>query len=240
MRRRTLPPTEELLAQLAEAGATDAPTTAPDPTMLQGLLDMAAYVAEHRKQVAFPDFHWDDPGFVSTDAKVRFRFAYTTLPGATADAVKWCLEGNLDRILDGRTLLAIDARTSGIREFELNHHLFGEVTLFSFPHRPLESADPRIDTAREAGWTRVLKEHNLIPGRGMVVLDEHQGILLRDDRLRDLVGLLILYETGNIELVWNPFVRPDANDPEFQYWLSWGPGSAPSEWRRVFEARENE
>lgn len=239
MRTRGLPSVDALLAELAEHGVADAPREAPDPDALRGLLDMAAFVAMHRKRVRFPDFHWDAPAFVAEDAKVTLRFAYARLPGAGEDALRWALGGSLDRLRDGRTLLALDARATGVKEFDLGHALYGQVTLFQFPHKPVESADPRVHDAQARGWTKVLKEHNLLPGRGIVVLDEHQGLLLRDERLADVVGFLVLFPTGHTSLWWNPFVRADANDPELQHWTAWGPGTGPpSAWREVLRVDE--
>lgn len=234
MRRREVPPLDELLAALAEAGVADAPREAPDHEALRGLLDMALWAAELRKRVSFPDFSWSDPRFVATDDKATLEFAYTRLPGATLDAIRLCLEGNLDRMRGGRTLLAIDARGRDVREFDLGHALYGRVTLFQHPHKPSESADPRIDAAREAGWARTLKEHNLLPGRGIVVLDEHQGLILRDERFRAILGFLVLFDTGHTTLWWNPFAH--GADAELQYWPAWGPGAPASAWREVFRA----
>lgn len=222
-----MPPVEQLLEELA---LDDAPRDAPDPFALQGLLDMAAYVADHKKRVAFPAFTWADPRFVSTDAKVTLTFAYAELVTDAATT----LAANLDR-LGERTLLALDARRSRAREFDLGHALYGEPTLFQFPAKPAEPADPRIDAAREAGWTPTLKAHNLLPGRGIVVLDEHQGLLLRDERFRDVLGLLVLFEDGQTELWWNPFAR--SADADLQHWRAWGPGTGPaSGWKERFYA----
>ncbi|HVM45123.1 MAG TPA: hypothetical protein VM582_04240 [Candidatus Thermoplasmatota archaeon] len=235
MRRRTLPPVDELLAALAEAGVADAPAEGPDATMLQGLLDMALYVAEHKKSISFDGFTWADPAFVATDAKVTLRFAYGELVGDVA----MTLAANLPRLAGERTLLALDARRAGAREFTLGHALYGEPTLFQFPSRPVEPADPRIDAAREAGWTPTLKAHNLLPGRGIVVLDEHQGLLLRDERFADVFGFLVLFDTGQTELWWNPFAR--GADAELQHWRAWGPGTGPaSGWRERFYAEPGE
>lgn len=241
MRRRALPSVDELLAALEEHGVADAPREGPDEESLRGLLDMALWAADLRKEVSFPGFHWSDPGFVARDAKATLRFAYAALPGATPDALAWALEGNLPRFAgEGMTLLALDAHATQAREYEVAHRLYGEVTLFSFPHRPAEPADPRIHEARERGWTRVLKENNLLPGRGIVVLDEHQGLLLTDDRLRELPGVLLLLPDGHTSLLWNPFARAEKNDPELQYWPAWGPGTAPTEWREVLRVGEPE
>lgn len=237
VRSRAIPPAEELLAALEEAGHTDAPREGPNDAMLRGLLDMALFVAEHKKRVSFEGFRWSDPCFASIDAKVTLRFAYAEL----VTDIPTTLAANLERVKDGRTLLAIDAHATNAREFDLSHPLYGEVTLFQWPAKPPQSADPRIDAARERGWVKTLKDHNLLPGRGIVVLDEHQGILLRGDATRDLVGLLVLMPSGHTNLWWNPFVREDANDPDLQYWLAWGPGTAPaSGWRHVFEAERND
>lgn len=198
--------------------------------MLQGLLDMALWAAEHKKRVSFPAFTWSDPGFLAQDARVALRFAYAEIAG---DA-PMTLAANVDR-MGARTLLAIDARRAKAREFDVAHALYGEPTLFQFPTKPVEAADPRIDAAREAGWTPTLKAHNLLPGRGIVVLDEHQGLLLRDARFEALLGVLLLFETGQTELWWNPFAR--AADPDLQHWRAWGEGTGPaSGWREQFYA----
>lgn len=240
VRRRVVPEVGQLLEELA---AEDAPQEAPDPFALQGLLDLAAYVADHKKRVSFPGFSWADPRFVSTDAKVTLTFAYAELVGdialdasAAASAPRFAaattLAANLDR-LGERTLLALDARRSKVREFDLGHALYGEPTLFQFPTKPAEPADPRVDAAREAGWTPTLKAHNLLPGRGIVVLDEHQGLFLRGERLGDVLGVLVLFENGQTELWWNPFAR--GADPDLQHWRAWGPGTGPaSAWREQF------
>jgi hypothetical protein len=231
-RTRTLPPLDELLAGLREAGVEDAPTEGPDPAALQGLLDLALYVAEHRKRVSFPGFTWDDPAFVVEDAKMRMRVAYVKLPdaGALADTVR----AHLVRASEGNALLAVDAHATTLREFDAVHDLYGRVTLFEFRTRVPESADLRVDAARERGWAKTLKEHNLLPGRGLVILDEHQGILLREDAFAKLMGLVLLMPDGNTLLMWNPFVEADRNDSEVQYWLGWGPGTGrSSEWREL-------
>lgn len=219
---------------------TDAPRDGPDPEALRGLLDLALFVAEHKKKVSFPGFHWGDPRFTVADARTTLEVAYASLAGEGEDALRWTLEGNLDRVRGGRTLLALDAHATTAREFELGHALYGRVTLFSWPTKPAEPADPRIDAAREKGWAKVLKEHNLLPGRGIVVLDEHQGLLLREPRYEELLGILLLLPDGQTTLWWNPFVRADANDPEMQFWLTWGAGTSPaSGWREVFRAEDS-
>jgi len=234
VRRRALPPLEELHAALAEAGVTDAPHEAPDEESLRALLDMALYAAEVKKRVSFPDFRWSEPGFTAHDARITLRFAYAELVGDIAQT----LEANLPR-LGPKTVLAIDAHRRNVREFEIQHDLFGRVTLFQWPRKPVESADPRIHDARDAGWTPTLKEHNLLPGRGIVVLDEHQGILLRSERLRALLAVLILFENGQTRLWWNPFA--EGADPELQHWLAWGAGTGPaSAWREQLYVEEKE
>lgn len=233
-RHRTLPSVEALLAGLADAGVEDAPREGPDEETLKGLLDLALFVAEHRKRVSFPGFRWDDPRFRVADARTTLDVAYATLAGDSEDAVRWTMEANLPRAGDGRTLLALDAHTTRAREFEIGHALFGRVTLFAWPTKPPEPADPRIDAAREKGWAKVLKEHNLLPGRGIVVLDEHQGLMLRDARYDSLLGLLLLLPDGGTPLWWNPFVRAEHNDAEMQFWLTWGAGTQPaSGWREL-------
>jgi len=237
VRHRPLPTLDELHAGLAEAGVADAPRDAPDEASLRALLDMALFVAEHRKRILFPGFSWSDPGFLAKDAKVELRFAYARLDGDDADALVRAIDANLARANDGRTLLALDAHRTNAREFELGHALYGKVTLFQWPTKPPEPADPRIDALLAQGWAKTLKTHNLLPGRGIVVLDEDQGLYPRDERLRALVGVLLLLPSGQTELWWNPFA--DRADPDLQYWLSWGEGTGvASGWKQVFEARE--
>lgn len=233
MRHRALPGLEELHASLLEAGVTDAPREGPDDASLRALLDLALFVAEHKKKVSFEGFTWSDPGFSVADAKVTFRVAYAVL----ADGVEATLLANLSR-LGPRTLLALDANRTDVREFDLGHVLYGGVTLFQWPTKPVESADMRVMDAMEKGWARTLKEHNLVPGRGIVVLDEHQGLLLRDERMKAFVGMLILLPDGQTRLWWNPFC--DGADSELQYWLTWGSGTGPaSAWREAFYVEES-
>lgn len=233
-RTRALPPVAHLLAELAEQGVDDAPREGPDEESHKGLLDLALWLAEHRKRVAFPGFSWDDPRFVASDAKVSLEVAYVAL--GPQDDFAGTLRAHLPRVARGRALLAVDAHASRLREFDAGHDLYGQVTLFARPGKPYESADPRVDAARERGWVKTLKEHNLLPGRGLVVLDEHQGLLLREEAFASLLGLLLLLPDGHTNLWWNPFVEAERNDSELQYWLAWGEGrGSSSEWRTVLE-----
>ena len=218
----------------------DAPREGPDEEVLQGLLALALHPAEAQKRVRFPGFSWAAPAFVAEDRRVSLRFEHARLAARDEDGVRAFLLGSLPRLggRDPPALLAIDARPSGLAEFQLAHLLYGEVTLFAHRARPHEPMDARIHDAREKGWTPTLKEHNLLPGRGLVVMDEHQGLLLREPRLDALPGVLLLTAAGTVHLWWNPFAR--RADPELQHWLAWGAGAGgPSEWRRVFEARRD-
>lgn len=241
VRSRPLPPLDELLQGLAEEGVTDAPAEG-EPEALRGLLLMALHVAEHRKQVRFPGFTWDAPSFTVQDAKTTLRVHYVRAPAAaTLQDVDALLRASLPRVAQGHDLLGLDLHGTALREFEVTHHLYGSVTLFAWPHKPAESADHRIDAAREAGWVKTLKEHNLLPGRGIVVLDENQGILLRDPAFKDLLGLMTLLPTGQVHLLWNPFVDPARATSEIQYWLAWGPGTgSSSEWRELIHVHEGD
>lgn len=241
MRERRIPSVDELRGFLAEAGVTDAPAEAPDDAHLQGLLALALHVADCQKAVSFDGFTWAEPGFAAKDARVTFRFAYERMSASREGDVRAFLLAAMPRVGAPHTLLALDARPSGLREFELGHHLYGGVTVFQHRRRPHESADPRIHRAQDAGWTPTLKEHNLVPGRGLVVLDEHHGLLLREPWLDGLQGLLVLLASGETRLWWNPFAT--RGDPEMQHWLAWGRGmGAPSEWREMLhvERRDEE
>lgn len=204
---------------------TDAPD-AGDEQALQGLLFCAAEVAQRQKVVSFDGFSWDEPAFFAKDPKFTLRFRFVEFAGSTRDELLAALAPKREG-----EFLAVDARRSPLKEFEIAHLLFGEVTLFNFPSRPVESADPRIHAAREAGWTPTLKEHNLLPGRGIVVLDEHQGLLLREPSLEALRGLFIMKGIHHFHLWLNPVAR--GADADLQYWLSWGKGGPASEWREL-------
>lgn len=220
-----LPPVDELLAELREAGVSGAPDTG-DERALQGFLFCAAEVAQRQKQVGFEGFSWDEPTFSAKDSKMTLRFRFVEFAGSTREELLAALAPKREG-----ELLAVDARNSPLKEFEIAHMLFGEVTLFDFPRRPVESADPRIHAAQEAGWTPTLKEHNLLPGRGIVVLDEHQGLLLREPSFESLRGLFILKGLHHFHLWLNPVAK--GADPDLQYWLSWGKGGPASAWREV-------
>lgn len=211
----------------------DAPQTGPISDALQGLLALATPIAECMKRVSFPAFTWEAPEFVAEDARVRLRFPFARLTAPGVDALRAVLDANAGRLAGERALLALDARASGMPEFELTHALYGSVTLFAHRVRPFESADPRVHAAQEAGWSPTLKEHNLLPGRGLVVKDEDQGLYLRDEKMRDVLGVHVLLASGETKLLWNPFAR--LADAELQYYLAWGDGSrGASEWREQF------
>jgi len=238
MRRRPIPHPQESLDNLREAGSTDAPTEGPE-AHLTGLLDLAAYVAEHKKAVSFPDFSWQTPHFHVDDDKAHVRIDYAPLDSlpdleATLQHANDLPAGQAPGDQARYHLLALDLHTSPhITEFQLTHHLYGEITLYHYPHRPPHPADPRIDEAREMGWAKTLKDHNLLPGRGIVVHDEHHGLFLTQPRLTArLQGVLALFADGHTGLYWNPF--SDApNEAEMQYWLAWGMGAPASEWKQV-------
>lgn len=242
VRHIPLEPVDELQALLDEAGVEDYPMAhGPHEDSLQGVLAFALFLAERQKRVDFAGFAWDDPRMVSRDARVDITMLYARLDGRTPEAVAVALDEALARPHPPMSMVALDARASGITEFELAHHLYGEVTLFSWPSKPPHPRDPRIEHARERGWARTLKDHNLLPGRGIVVLDDHQGLLLTDPNLEDLVGVAVLLPTNHIVTMLNPFARDDRNEAELQHWLAWGPGTAASEWRVVLDvARERE
>lgn len=217
-----LPDAEALRLALADSGVEDAPTEG-DPAALQGLLFLAAHLVDRLKEVSFPDFAWSDPGFVATDAKTTIPLAYATLKDAR-DATQTLA-------LRSPRLVALDARPSGLREFELAHLLYGRPTIYSKPHKPRKPRDDRIERAREAGWAKTLKDHNLLPGRGLAVHDEDQGLFLSDPDLETCPGVLVLLAGGDVHLWWNPFAK--GGDSELQYWLQWGRGVAASEWKEM-------
>lgn len=225
---RPLPAPDALLQSMREAGVTDAPTEG-DEHALQGMLWMAGYLMERQKRVSFPGFSWGDPRFSVTDGKVTMEVSYAPL--ANAGSLRDTLIAAARRVkVPG--LIGLDARASGLREFELEHLIYGQVTLFSWPHKPPEPMDRRIHEAQAKGWSRTLKTHNLLPGRGIVVLDEHGGLLLTEPALSALPGIVVLLAGGETQLWWNPFC--EGLDPEMEHYLAWGAGTGKaSEWREV-------
>lgn len=229
---RPLPPVDQLLAELELAGVTDAPREGPED-QLQAILFVAAELTVRHKRVSFADFSWDDPRFEAIDEKVRVPIALATLPH---DDVRNVLLANAGRV-SPPGLLLLDARASPLREFELEHRIYGEVTLYSFPHKPPLSKDPRVLAAREAAWGQTLKVHNILPGRGIVVRDEEQGLFLREPKLHKLAGVLLVHRSDEMLLWWNPFC--EGLDSELQYWLQWGKGAVgASEWRELLHVDE--
>jgi hypothetical protein len=232
-RDRPLPPVDELLAELEAAGVTDAPREGPED-QLQAMLFAAAELAVRHKRISFADHSWDDPRFAAIDDKVRIDVALATLQH---DDVTNVLLANASRVAPPGLLL-LDARSSPLREFELEHRIYGEVTLSSFPHKPQMPKDPRVAAAREAGWGQTLKHHNLLPGRGIVVRDEQHGAFLHEPALSRLAGVLVVHRSDEMLLWWNPFCV--GLDSELQYWLQWGRGSAAaSEWRELLRVDED-
>jgi hypothetical protein len=229
---RPLPPAETLRLALASEGVAAPPHG--DEDAAQGLLFLAAHLVERQKRISFADFSWDDPRFVAEDDKVRVELPYARL--GAEETLRGRLLAEMPR-LRGVSCLALDARDSDAKEYQMEHELYGEVTLSSWPHKPAMPKDPRIAAAREAGWGKTLKEHNLLPGRGIVVRDDEQGLLLTEPALARLPGVLLLLRSGEVHLWWNPFCA--GLDSEMQYWFQWGDGSAPaSGWREVMRVED--
>ncbi len=226
---------------LAEHGVDNVPTEAPSDEELQGVLAFALHLAERHKSVDFTDFDWDAPSLISKHTKTTMSLPYVPLRGRDAGDVSDAFERALSKPGGVPRLLALDARPSGLSEFEVGHILYGEVTLFSWPSKPPRSRDPRIEVAAESGWVETLKDHNVLPGRGIVVLDDDHGRYLTDPSLEDALGALVLFENGHIATMLNPFTRDSLNDPELQHWLSWGKGGPASEWQTVLDvSKEND
>jgi len=217
-----LPDARALHEALVRVGVTDAPAHG-DPEALQGLLYLAAHLHDRQKRVSFPGFSWDAPRFQAADDKLAVELAYARLHRA-ADLADALASG-------GGRLVALDARPSGLKEYELTHLLYGTPTLHPRRGSAREARDDRVERARERGWAKTLKEHNLLAGRGLVVLDEDQGLYLSDPGMERVPGCLALLAAGDVHLLWNPFAL--GGDSEMQYWLAWGRGQASSEWREM-------
>ena len=217
-----LPDARALHEALVRVGVTDAPDHG-DPDALQGLLFLAAHLHDRQKRVSFPDYAWEAPRFRAADEKTTVELAYARLqrPGDLAGVLA----------SGGGRLVALDARPSGLKEYELTHLLYGTPTLHPRRGSAPDPRDDRVERARERGWAKTLKEHNLLAGRGLVVLDEDQGLYLSDPEMERVPGCLVLLAGGDVHLLWNPFAL--GGDSELQYWLAWGKGQASSEWREM-------
>lgn len=217
-----LPDPRALHEALLRVGVTDAPAHG-DPDALQGLLFLAAHLHDRQKRVSFPGFTWDGPRFLAEDDKVSVELSFARLDRA----------GDLADVLasgEGR-LVALDARPTGLKEFEFTHLLYGTPTLYTRRGAAKEARDDRIDRAREAGWAKTLKDHNLLAGRGLVVHDDDQGLFLSDPEMERVQGTLVVLAHGDVHLLWNPFAV--GGDSEMQYWLAWGRGQSASEWKEM-------
>lgn len=224
-----VPDARALLEALALVGVSDAPTEG-DPDALAGLLFLAAWLHDRQKAVSFEGFSWESPRFTAADEKVTVELEHATLAHASDLAGALC---------HGPRITALDARPSGLKEFELGHLLYGTPTMYARRGAAKEARDGRIDTAREAGWAKTLKDHNLLAGRGLVVHDDDQGLFLSDPETEDVPGVLALLASGDVVLWWNPFA--EGSDAEMQYWLSWGRGLPASQWREMVSyGREDE
>ena len=216
-----VPDARALQEALALVGVNDVPSDG-DPDALAGLLFLAAWLHDRQKVVTFGDFSWESPRFEAADDKVTVELEHSTLvrPSDLAGA-----------LAHGPRLTALDARPSGLKEFELGHLLYGTPTMYPRRGAARDARDGRIDLAREAGWAKTLKDHNLLSGRGLVVHDDDQGLFLSDPETEDVPGVLALLASGDVVLWWNPFAR--GADSEMQYWLSWGRGLPASQWREM-------
>lgn len=207
---------------------------------LASLLAFSLFYAERLKKVRFPlVLDWSAPSFDVVDDKLTVRVAWARLDGLAdlAAVLRDVAAREADAVLP--VVLALDALDAEASEFELEHALYGEVVLLDFRVRAPASRDARVERARERGWAGVLKEHNLLPGRGLFVPDDQQGLFLTEPAAQHLSGVQLLLPSGHFTMELNPFVREDKNDPDLQYWLAWGRGGAASEWRDVLAVSDD-
>jgi hypothetical protein len=148
-------------------------------------------------------------------------------------------DSNADTAGRGRQTVVpwIDATGSDEPEWKFSHALYGEPTIFAYPSRPPRPTGERLLAAERAGWTPTLKGHNLLPGRGIVIEPKNLGLFFSDPNSSRVPGLLVHLATGEIAFYLNPFAADGANDPEMQWWLSWGQGEAASDWKEMLFER---
>ncbi len=200
---------------------------------LASFLAFALHFAERQKAIRFPGaIDPAAPAFDVVDERVRVHVEWTRvdgmvdLPHALGEAAARVADDNAPCIA------AVDLLDSEASEFEAEHALYGEVELLAHRQRAPPSRDPRIELARERGWTETLREHNLLPGRSLAIPDAKHGWFLRAPEAVHLAGVTFLLPSGHVTIELNPFVRESVNDSELQYWLSWGRGATgASEWR---------
>lgn len=232
-RPRHEPPPDlaELRAELATLDVEHLPATGPDDRRLASALAFALFFAKRLKKVRFPrEVDWARPRFVVVDDKIEVDVAWEPLDGIADLAAVLAEAGERERDAPRPVILALDALDAEATEFELEHALYGEVTLLEFRSRA-PAPDARIEGARARGWAATLKEHNLLPGRSLFVESSKLGILPNGGASRSLAGVLLLLPNGHFSMKLNPFA--ERGDSELQYWLAWGRGSAASEWKDV-------
>lgn len=225
-------PIEEYLLDIESAGLELPDGLSPEEAYRTAAA--AAFFARRRKPVRFPG----GPHLLVVDRKMEVDVPIVHLARA-AD-----LSDLLARLAPGvrarprRTVLWIDATAAPDPEFAFEHALWGEVTLYQWPTKPRRSRDERVLAAERAGWTPVLKQYNIVPGRGIVVEDGKHGLLVTSPDTAAFAGLVVHCGTG--EQLWcpNPFVEARFADSDFQYWLQWGEGTGETEWTKVLDTRE--
>lgn len=226
-------PIDDFLLDLEEAGLElPAGLSAPEAYRLAAA---AAFFARRKKRVVFER---------SDLLRVTDRRAEVAVPIASVAAAA-DLPAALAAVAPAarerahRTVLWVDASGSPDPEHLFEHALWGPVTLYTWPSKPRRPVDERILAAERSGWTPVLKQFNLVPGRGIVVEDGRYGLLVESPDAAALAGLVVHVGTG--EQVWcpNPFVEARRADSDFQFWLNWGEGGPASEWKEVLRHGES-
>lgn len=229
------PALADLYAELRTLDVENLPPGGPDDRVLASVLAFALFFARRLKTVRFPDaVDWARPSFDVADGKIVVRVAWERLDGIADLAAALEEAGERERDATRPVVLALDALDADASEFELEHAIYGEVTLLEFRARA-PPPDERVEGARARGWAATLKEHNLLPGRSLFVAPGKWGAFPRGGGSQHLAGVLLLLPNGHFTMKLNPFAKPEANDAEMQFWLAWGRGEAASEWKDVLE-----
>ncbi|MHB8585604.1 MAG: hypothetical protein ACYDDF_07190 [Thermoplasmatota archaeon] len=223
---------DDLLADLDEAGLELPENLAPE--LEYAVASAASFFARRGKTVGFdhaaghrvPLLHVVDSR-MEVQVPIVPLEAATELPRLLHDWVAWAQDA------PHRTTPWLDATDCDEPEWKFGHTLYGEPTLFAWPTKPPRVKDPRLLRAEQQGWVPTLRGHNLAAGRGIAVTDQNLGLFITDLALAAFAAIFVHLATGEIAEYVNPFVEARFNDPDFQWWLRWGPGGSATEWKQV-------
>lgn len=78
---------------------------------------------------------------------------------------------------------------------------------------PQVQLNPQIKQAIKKGWEPFLKKEGIIAYNRIYLPCCKQGIYLRDARMKNVAGVIIVRKSDDFHFVPNPFVADEINDP---------------------------